>query len=107
MASVTTALEPPNPQLFRRNERPDRRQPNALRWQHWPDLECKADGSTTPQPLQCSYPDLEDESLIAWGLRKSAGASGHGIKIDVLHGSDEDLSRCCWAFDDWDEAYGA
>jgi len=35
--------------------------------------------------LKCRHPDLEDGSLITWGLQQSKGATGEGIEIDVLY----------------------
>lgn len=88
MASFTSGANLARNPLTRRDKRPDRKV--GARWQDWPNLECEA-GDAHPESLQCSRPDLEDESLIEWGLRKSKGADGKAIEIDVLHGDDHTL----------------
>lgn len=87
MASKASALESPVP-LLRRSDRIDRRR--GVKWQQWPKMTYQQD-MVDVELLNCSYPDLEDGSLIAWGLQQSQDANGDGVEVDVLFGSGTDL----------------
>ncbi len=78
--------------LMHRSDRIDRRR--EVQWQLWPKVACQHD-DLDAESLSCSHPDLEDGSLIAWGLRQSKDASGKGVQVDVLYGSGTDLRKAC------------
>ena len=89
MASKTSALDTPVP-LLGRSDRIDRRR--DVKWQQWPEMRGQHHG-LDDESLRCRHPDLEDGSLVAWGLQQSQNATGEGIEIDVLYGDGVDLSR--------------
>lgn len=89
MASRASALELPVP-LLRRSDRIDRRR--DVKWQQWPKTPYQQ-YDLDAESLKCNHPDLEDGSLIAWGLRQSQDAKGEGVEVDVLYGDGTDLSK--------------
>ena len=89
MASKTSALDTPVP-LLGRSDRIDRRR--DVKWQQWPEMR-NQQYELDDESLRCRHPDLEDGSLVAWGLQQSQNATGEGIEIDVLYGDGVDLSR--------------
>ncbi|KAJ8107400.1 hypothetical protein OPT61_g8894 [Boeremia exigua] len=96
MASRSTATKFPVP-LLQRSNRNDRHR--NIQWQLWPRTARQPDDFDA-ESLECDHPDLEDGSLIAWGLRQSKDASGEGVQIDVLYGSGTDLHWSCNLSDD-------
>lgn len=89
MISKTSALDSPV-SLLRRSDRIDRRR--DVKWQQWPEMGCQQ-YNLDEDSLKCRHPDLEDGSLLAWGLQQSQSATGKGIEIDILYGNGIDLSR--------------
>jgi len=73
----------------------NRRSKLKLDWYYWPDTSSQrkythdsaADSSTF------SRPDIEDNSLIAWGLAQSQATDGAKTTIDVLCGEGVDLRK--------------
>lgn len=89
MAAKSSTLEAPIP-LLRRSDRIDRRR--DVKWQQWPEMR-RERYDLHDDLLQCDHPDLEDGSLIAWGLQQCEDATGEGVEIDVLYGDGVDLSK--------------
>ncbi|KAF2828409.1 hypothetical protein CC86DRAFT_465246 [Ophiobolus disseminans] len=62
-------------------------------WQYWPDTNDQQkylDASAAETYIR-SRPDIEDESLIAWGLAQAKATDGAQTTIDVLYGEGVDL----------------
>ncbi|CAO2647801.1 Nn.00g087230.m01.CDS01 [Neocucurbitaria sp. VM-36] len=89
-----------------RNDRIDRRRRPQIDWQYWPDTTTQQDDATHNIPGLdiTNRPDIEDDTIIAWGLTQSETTTGLKVDIDVLHGegtnlkwthkvTDEDLER--------------
>ncbi|KAF9697213.1 hypothetical protein EKO04_004933 [Ascochyta lentis] len=87
MAFKASALESPAP-LLRRSDRIDRRR--DVKWQQWPETTFQQN-QLDAEWSDCSLPDLEDGSLIAWGVQQSQNATGEGVAVDVLYGNGTDL----------------
>lgn len=91
MTSVTAAPPSPKPAKVRKDRVEKGRR---VKWQQWPEFTCPLD-DLDDHSLSCSHPDLEDGSLIAWGLSQSALSTGDKVDIDVLYGSGTDLGKTC------------
>lgn len=89
MTPNTSAIESPLP-LLKRSDRIARER--GVKWQQWPETLYQQDNSDA-ETLNCSHPDLEDGSLIAWGLQQSSHSTGEGVEIDVLYGNGTDLCK--------------
>jgi hypothetical protein len=90
MTSKTSALQSPPLSLLKRSDRIDR--VRDVRWQQWPKV-MHQHNTVDIDSLNCSHPDLEDGSLIAWGLQQSQDSKGEGVDVDVLYGTGTDLSK--------------
>lgn len=103
MMASTTGAHPSSKAAYRRKDRVDKNE-RTVDWTHWPDPKCQYD-EMDEQSLLCSHPDLEDGSLIAWGLKLSEQATGDKVEIDVLYGTGTDLSKSCEAetFVEWSD----
>lgn len=89
MAVTASALMSPKT-LLMRSDRIDRRR--DVKWQQWPEMACQQN-ELDAESLTCSHPDLEDGSLIGWGIQQSQNANGEGVEIDVLYGNGTDLRK--------------
>lgn len=87
MAAKSTALES-SVSLMQRSDRIDRHR--NVKWQLWPKRTHRHD-ELDDESLSCRHPDLEDGSIISWGLQQSKDATGKGVHIDVLYGSGTQL----------------
>lgn len=76
-------------------DRIDPRRRKEIDWQYWPstrDLHLDSTNKTLELDL-LDRPDIEDDTLIEWGLARSENATGRDVNIDVLHGNGVNLSR--------------
>jgi hypothetical protein len=84
----STALDSASSSTTKRSDRIGHR---PVKWQEWPK-KARCHDTLDPVSLSCSHPDLEDGSLIAWGLQQSKKSKGAEVQVDLLYGSGNDLS---------------
>lgn len=83
-----------SPATQSRFDRIDRRRRARIDWQYWPDIIAQLQYTKKSYDLDiASRPDVEDEALVAWGLAHSEGKQALDVKIDVLFGKGEKLSK--------------
>jgi hypothetical protein len=63
-----------------------------LDWRHWPTNTTHDYGLIEPLREDSHHPELEDQSLLAWGLAQSNLSKDHSATVDVLYGFGDQLS---------------
>jgi len=77
------------------NPRTDRI-PRKLDWRHWPTGSIPRDYTLAHADTALEdpkNPELEDRSILAWGLAQSELGQNHSATVDVLSGREVDLSK--------------
>lgn len=70
--------------------------PHKLDWRQWPTGSIPHDyiPAHADTVIESSkHPELEDQSLLAWGLAQSELGQNHSATVDVLSGRGLDLGR--------------
>ena len=67
-----------------------------LDWRHWPTRSIPHDYMLTHADTVLEdpkHPELEDQSLLAWGLAQNELGKNHSATVDILIGRDVDLGK--------------
>lgn len=79
---------------IRVHTRPDRIVgPRTVDWKYWPkDTLLPTAFQSVPNLEISNHPELEDQALLEWGMKKSDTSNGPRATVDVLYGCGTDLS---------------